>query len=638
MKTRWKSWKLSSVTGKYAPMEALLKINRKTCIACYACVRACPVKAIRVESAKVKPEIIPERCIGCGSCVAVCGPDAIEIRNSKDELRKILGSGRRVGALVDPSIAGEFPDITDYRKFVQMLRSLGFHYVHEVAFGVDLVARAYSELFKESRGKYYIMSNDPITVSFVQKYRSGLVPNLAPILPPVAAAAKVVHTMAGKDVELVHISPLIASKDEINRFRGSSRIRLAITFVELRELFAEAGIHETDLEYSDFDAPLGYKGSYFPVANGIIQAAGLEEEIHSSPVITVEGEEIIPAINEFEENIGTIKHHFNLFYKEFLMGRGTSAGGKRFLRQSQLIKYIEKRLLTLDVKAWSATMMEFGSLDLSCTFAPDDQSLPLPSEETINQILKELDQENPSAVGCGACGYASCRDFAMAIAQGLAIPEMCTTFTSRNRQDHIQSLKITNEKLAQAQEALKKSERLAQKEKEAAREAGEIVRRMLHKLPSMVVICDRDLKIIQTNAGFIELLGEDAREINEVVPGLAGADLKTLLPYHFYNLFTYVLAQNESITNRDIQHDDKILNVSVFVIEKDKIVGAVIRDMSTPEVQKEEVIKRLTEVIDKNLGLAQQIGFILGEGTSETERMLNSIIQSYKPGKDLKKG
>ena len=49
-------------------------------------------------------------------------------------------------------------------------------------------------------------------------------------------------------------------------------------------------------------------------------------------------------------------------------------------------------------------------------------------------------------------------------------------------------------------------------------------------------------------------------------------------------------------------------------------------------------IKRLTEVIDKNLGLAQQIGFILGEGTSETERMLNSIIQSYKPGKDLKKG
>ena len=617
-------------------MEALLKINSETCIACYACVRACPVKAIRVQTEKIKPEIIPERCIGCGSCVAVCGPGAIEIRNSKDELRKILGTGKQVAALVDPSIAGEFPDITDYRKFVQMLRTLGFHFIHEVAFGVDLVARAYGKLFKKSKGKYYIMSNDPVTVSFIEKYRSGLVPNLAPIIPPVAATAKVVRKMAGDDVALVHISPLIASKDEISRFEGDSRINLAITFVELRELFVEANIHETDLEYSDFDAPLGYKGSFFPVAKGIIQAAGIEEELHLTPVITVEGEGMIDAIDEFEENIGTIKHHFNLFYKEFLMGRGTSAGGKRFLRQSQLIKYVEKRFKTLDIDAWSTSMDEFEALEFGRTFRSDDQSLPVPTENQLKKILKEINQSTPSEVGCGACGYASCTDFATAIAQGLAIPEMCNTYAIKNRQDHIQSLKISNEKLAQAQDLLKKSERLAQKEKEAAREASEIVRRMLHKLPSMVVICDMNLKIIQTNDSFISMLGEDAREINEVVPGLAGADLKTLLPYNFYNLFTYVLAQNESITNRDIQHEGKLLNISVFVIDKEKIVGAVIRDMSAPEVQKEEVVKRLNEVIDKNLGLAQQIGFILGEGTSEAERMLNSIIESYKPGKDQK--
>ncbi|RLD72574.1 MAG: histidine kinase [Bacteroidetes bacterium] len=617
-------------------MEALLKINSETCIACYACVRACPVKAIRVQTEKVKPEIIPERCIGCGSCVAVCGPGAIEIRNSKDELKKILGTGKKVAALVDPSIAGEFPDITDYRKFVQMLRTLGFHFIHEVAFGVDLVAREYGKLFKKTKGKYYLMSNDPVTVSFIEKYRPGLVPNLAPIIPPVAATAKVVRKIVGEEVALVHISPLIASKDEIRRFEGDSRIDLAITFVELRELFIEANIHETDLEYSDFDAPLGYKGSFFPVARGIIQAAGIEEELYRTPVITVEGEGMIDAIDEFEENIGTIKHHFNLFYKEFLMGRGTSAGGKRFLRQSQLIKYVDKRFKTLDIEAWSASMDEFEVLDLRCSFTSDDQSLPVPSESKLNKILKEIDQLKPSAVGCGACGYASCTDFAIAIAQGLAIPEMCNTYASKNRQDHIQSLKISNEKLAQAQDLLKKSERLAQKEKEAAREASEIVRRMLHKLPSMVVICDMNLKIIQTNNSFISMLGEDAREINEVVPGLAGADLKTLLPYNFYNLFTYVLAQNESITNRDIRHEGKLLNVSVFVIDKDKIVGAVIRDMSAPEVQKEEVVKRLNEVIDKNLGLAQQIGFILGEGTSEAERMLNSIIESYKPGKDQK--
>jgi hypothetical protein len=240
-------------------------------------------------------------------------------------------------------------------------------------------------------------------------------------------------------------------------------------------------------------------------------------------------------------------------------------------------------------------------------------------------------------VGCGACGYANCTDFATAIAQGLAIPEMCNTYASRNRQEHIQSLKVSNEKLALAQEALKESEQSAQKEKETAREATEILKRMLHKLPSMVVICDENLKIIQTNHSFIEMLGDDAMEINEVIPGLAGADLKTLLPYGFYNLFSYVLTHHESITNRDITHEGRLLNVSIFLIEKGKIVGAVIRDMSVPEVQKEEVVKRLTEVIDKNLSLVQQIGFVLGEGAAETERMLNSIIESYKQGKKFSK-
>ena len=600
-------------------------------------MRACPVKAIRVTSSQIKPEIIPERCIGCGSCTAACGPGAIEVRNTSENLKSILKQKGKVAALVDPSIAGEFPDITDYRKFVQMLRTLGFDYVHEVAFGVDLVARAYKELFRKSKGKYYIMANDPVTVSYIEKYKPGLVPNLAPILPPVAATAKVIRHLSGNDPFLVYISPLIASKDEIMRFEGDGRVDLAITFVELRELFKEANIHETDLEFSDFDEPLGYKGSFFPVANGIIQAAGIGEELHLSPVITVEGEGMMRAVDEFEDNIGTIKHHFNLFFKEFLMGRGTSAGGRRFLRQSQLIKYVQKRFKTLDRNAWEASITEYVSVDLQRSFHSDDQSLPLPSENKINKILREIDQSDPSKVGCGACGYASCTDFAIAIAQGLAIPEMCNTYASRIRQEHIQSLKISNEKLAQAQEDLKKSERLAQKEKEAAREASEIVRRMLHKLPSMVVICDMNLKILQTNDSFIDMLGEDAREISEVVPGLAGADLKTLLPYNFYNLFTYVLAHNESITNRDLRHEGKLLNVSVFVIEKDKIVGAVIRDMSAPEVQREEVVKRLGEVIDKNLGLAQQIGFILGEGTSETERMLNSIIESYNLGKDLKK-
>jgi hypothetical protein len=38
-------------------------------------------------------------------------------------------------------------------------------------------------------------------------------------------------------------------------------------------------------------------------------------------------------------------------------------------------------------------------------------------------------------------------------------------------------------------------------------------------------------------------------------------------------------------------------------------------------------------VIEKNLGMVQKIGFLLGEGASETEQMLNSIIESYRKRK-----
>ncbi len=612
-------------------MEPLLKINREKCTACYACVRSCPVKAIKVEPDRPKPIIIPERCIGCGNCHAVCFDNAVDIRNSKDELKKLLKGETPVAALVDPSIAGEFPDITDYRKFVSMIRKLGFKYVQEVAFGVELVAQQYKELISKSKGKYYLFANCPISVMYVEKYKPELIKNLAPIVPPVIATARVARKLYGNDIRLAYISPLIASKEEAVRLSGEERIDTVLTFLELRELFSESGIDEKNLEYSEFNDPIGYKGSLFPLSSGILEAADIDQRVLTSKVITVEGDLIFDSIREFEEEITTIKSHFNIFYKEFIMGRGTSPGARKWLRRSQLIKYLNRRAGNFDEKSHQAALSAYDDIKLERGFVNDDQRLPAPPKDKVEKIQAELQKHEENERGCGACGYKSCHEFATAIAQGLAVPEMCNFYATSNTLDHIQSLKISNEKLAQAQAALKASEKIARQEKESSMEASEITRTMLQKLPSGVVILDKSLKIIQANESFIELLGEEALEINEVIPGLTGADLKTLLPYPVHNLFTYVLANNENITDRDITLVGKQFSISVFVIRKEKIVGAVIRDLSAPEVQKEEIVKRLTDVVDKNLSLVQQIGFILGEGASESERMLNSIIESYKP-------
>ena len=92
---------------------------------------------------------------------------------------------------------------------------------------------------------------------------------------------------------------------------------------------------------------------------------------------------------------------------------------------------------------------------------------PNPMKRRLLEILKMINKENQmdNDIGCEACGYSNCREFAIAIAQGLATTEMCHMFSVRNRQDYIKSLRTTNEKLARTQAALKESEENAKRKR-----------------------------------------------------------------------------------------------------------------------------------------------------------------------------
>ncbi len=615
---------------------SIVHIIKDKCDLSYSCVRECPVNAIEVKVNKDYARVIPERCIGCGSCVRACPQDAIDYTDSRAETKELLKSDKKKVAIVAPSISGEFDDITDYRKFVRMIKQLGFDHVNEVSFGADLVAMKYKELFKDFKGKYYITSNCPVIVNHIEKFQPDLVNNLAPLVSPMIASAMVARKQYGSDIHVVYMGPCIDSKKEAELYKGNRKVDSVLTFAELRELFKEFNIQESKLEYSDFDPPIGYKGSLFPISNGLLQAADISENLLTGTVITAEGKfNMLNATSQFEQDIDQIKRHFNLFYCEgCLMGPGTSPGGKKFIRRSRVIDYANKRLKDFDYEAWEKEVDKYRDMDFSREFKANDQRIDTPSEEKIQEVLKAIGKEGTDTdTGCSACGYPSCRDFAIAVSKGLAKTEMCLSYTLRNRHEYIKALRTTNEKLAQTQKALKESEQKARKEKQAATEASETINAMLQKLPSAVVIIDNNMKIIQSNETFIEYMGDEAKSINEVIPGLVGADLKTLLPHNIYNLFSHVLNNHQNIVNRDIHLEEKLLNLSIFTIKKGKIVGAVFRDMYSPEIRKEQVIKRVTEVIDKNLEMVQKIGYLLGEGASETEQMLNSIIEFYKSDK-----
>lgn len=620
--------------------KPVLTINDSLCRNSYSCVRVCPVNAIEVRPQKAHPTIIPERCIGCGLCYVSCSPHAIEFRDSKEEVKKLLSSGSKTAALIEPSIASEFDDITDYRKFVAMIRALGFDYVHEVSFGVDLIAAKYVDLFSKAGGKYYITANCPAIVKLIEKYHPELTPNLAPLVSPMIATAMVVKELYGPEVATVEVGPCIDAKDEARLYKSGKLVNSVLTFIELRELFDESGIQERLVKMSEFDPPYGYWGALYPVPAGIIQAAGIKRDMVSGKVITASGkEDILEAINDYDKYIDTIHHHFNLFFCHgCLLGPGMEHHKERFRRRALVSRYTEKRINLLDKDRWQKDMDRWLKLDLTRSFTPDDQRIPDPPEEAINEVLKIIGKHNQDErLDCGACGYKSCRDFASTVAKGLAIPEMCHTYNLRNKQEYIETLRQTNRKLAETKKALKESEELAQREKEIAQSTSDMMNNMLEKLPTGVVIVDNSLKILHSNKSFINSIGEDAKTVSEVIPGLSGADLKTLVPFNIYNMFTYVIKENEPVVSKDVHWEDRMLNISVFPIKKNKMCGAVIRDLYSPEVQGEEVTSRVSEVIEKNLEMVQKIGFLLGEGASETEQMLNSIIESYKKRESPKK-
>jgi iron only hydrogenase large subunit-like protein len=613
--------------------KPIFYINDQKCRNSYSCVRVCPVNAIEVRAQKDHPTIIPDRCIGCGLCFIACSPRAVEFRDSKEQVKKLLASDRKTVALVAPSIASEFDDITDYRKFVSMLRALGFDHVHENSFGVDLIAAEYAELFSKAEGKYYITANCPAIVKLIEKYHPELVPNLAPFVSPMIATAMVVKKIYGEEAATIYIGPCIDNKDEAFLYHEGKLVDEILTFLELRQLFEEFDIQERIVKMSEFDPPYGHWGALYPLPAGIIQAGGIKRDMVSSSVITASGkEEVFEAINDFSKYIDTIHHHFNLFFCHgCLLGPGMENHNERFKRRALVRQYAEKRVGKLDKVQWQKDMDQWSKLDFTRTFKPDDQRIPEPSPEAINEVLKIIGRENAKEeLDCGACGYKSCHEFASIVAKGLAIPEMCHTFNLRNKQQYIETLRQTNRKLAETKKALKESEELAMREKEMAQSASDMMNNMLEKLPSGVVIVDNNLKILHSNLSFINILGEDTKAISEIIPGLVGADLKTLMPFNVYNMFTFVLKEDEPVVSKDIHFEESMLNISIFPIKKNKMCGAIIRDLYSPEVQGEEVTNRVSEVIDKNLEMVQKIGFLLGEGASETEQMLNSILESYR--------
>jgi PAS domain-containing protein len=315
-----------------------------------------------------------------------------------------------------------------------------------------------------------------------------------------------------------------------------------------------------------------------------------------------------------------------------MMGPGASDHGEKYKRYALVKDYFSRRLANFDVEKWRRYMDIHSKYPaLNATFTNQKIAIQPPDEFEIKIALNRITKRNNNKeMNCGACGFDTCYNLACAIAQHTAIPEMCVTNAQINNRETSHVSKKLTEELEMVTGELKTTKTTLDEMKELLYAKNEALSIFIRGLNAGVVFCDENLKIVESNLGFIDILGEEVKEIHEVIPYLIGADLKTLLPPVLIAQFQFILNHDEAQISKDVEIDGKWINVSIFQLIQKKLVGALFRNLHSKEERPEEIIHRVTEVIEENLRQVQQIGFILGEGAARTEKMLNSIIKSYE--------
>ena len=122
-------------------------------------------------------------------------------------------------------------------------------------------------------------------------------------------------------------------------------------------------------------------------------------------------------------------------------------------------------------------------------------------------------------LNCGACGYATCREHASAICEGLAESEMCLPYSIDQLQTAVKELENSREQLADTQEALLQSEKMAS--------MGQLAAGIAHEVnnPLGVVLMYAHLLLdeCEANSKFREdltMITEQADRCKKIVAGL----------------------------------------------------------------------------------------------------------------------
>lgn len=527
---------------------SLILSNEADCLYCYKCLRNCPVKSISFCSGETR--VIEEECIHCTRCVSVCPQGAKRYVQHVEQFRKLMHTTPFLVSLA-PSFFAHYDE--PYRV-ISLLKSWGAMIVQETAFGAEIVSKKYMDLF--NRKEALITTACPVVVELAEKHYPSVLPYLAHVDSPISAHAKFLKKFYG-DLPVVFLGPCVAKKTEEN-------VNVVLTFEELDNIMREEQIDLSLFDEQLPSPPYPYRARMYPTSGGINYTVHGDFETH----IVVEGVEyLIDLFENFDPTQGKIFIEASACHGGCINGPAIRKDLSLAEKRSRMARHMQK-MLCFGSEPFHADM------NIERSFSVKRRPVQV-DEMKIEEILKEMGKEDErKRLNCGACGYDSCRDKAVAVLLGRAEKEMCVTY-------------------------------LVDKLKSATH-------RVVEESPNAIFMV-KEGSIVYRNKTASTLFRNDSEE--KFIDELKQAFLK----------------------GQPVQIGSNLYYVKFFVLPEEKADVFLLVDI-TKERQQEETLKRIKretlykveEMLSKQMRVVQEVAGLLGETVAEIKSSFFELRRSLE--------
>ena len=554
------------------PMTEYLKLKKSNCVNCYKCIRHCPVKSIKYSTGQA--QIVSDECILCGQCFVVCPQNAKEIRNDVPSAMELIKSGPVIASLA-PSFVANYPGATA-ATMEKALKQLGFTGVEETAIGASIVKTEYERIIAEGKQEVIISTCCHSVNTLVEKYYPEVLPYLATVVSPMQAHCQKIK-QEHPDAKTVFIGPCISKKAEADAYPGYADC--VLTFEELSDWLKQEGITveqgEDHLEES--------RARLFPTTGGILRTMKCDSPDYA--YLVVDGiENVLAALDDIKQ--GRLKKCFI----EMSICAGSCIGGPAMERERRrpvtdtiaVNRYAGRKDFVVDQPEGKDLIKDHRFIGLH---------RQMPGEKEIEEILHKTGKfTKEQELNCGACGYSTCREKAIAVYQGKADLNMCLPFLTQKAQSFSDTI--------------------------------------INNTPNGIIVLNEDLEVQQINSAACHIM--NIRHASDV---LGDQVIRILDP----KVFLDVMSSGRSIRDEKIYLAEykRYVEQSVIYDRSYHIVMCIMRDVTEEERErkkKEEISQSTIEVtdrvIEKQMRVVQEIASLLGETTAETKIALTNLKDS----------